>query len=124
MTTSVTSFSSSLLLSYMQAQAQSAAVSAASASSSSATSPSSSSALTSPNSATANDNPPWQNFDPPSAQVQAAQTLAITNFMDTSNVPLTAGSTLDTKTEQDNQKLFSLYTAINNLAYLAKMAQS
>ncbi len=37
---------------------------------------------------------------------------------------LTAGSTIDTKTEQDNQKLFSLYTAINNLAYLAKMAQS
>ena len=124
MVTSVSSFSSSLLLNYFQAQAQSAAVSAAMANSGSAVSSSSSSVLTSPNSATANDNPPWQNFDPPTAEVQAAQTLAITNFMDTSNVPLTAGSTLDTKTEQDNQKLFSLYTAINNLAYLAKMAQS
>ena len=56
--------------------------------------------------------------------MQSAQVLSITNFMDTSNVPLQSGSTIDSKTEQDNQKLFSLYTAINNLAYLAKMAQS
>jgi outer membrane lipopolysaccharide assembly protein LptE/RlpB len=121
MVSSVTTFNSSLLLNYFQAQAASAAVTHASSASSNA---SSSSPLTSPNSATANDNPPWENFNPPSAEVQAAQTLAITDFMNTSNVPLTAGSTLDTKTEQDNQKLFSLYTAINNLAYLAKMAQS
>ena len=34
-----------------------------------------------------------------------------------------AGATSDAKMEQDNQKLFSLYSAVNNLAYLAKMAQ-
>jgi outer membrane lipopolysaccharide assembly protein LptE/RlpB len=121
MVSSVSSFSSSLLLNYFQGQAANAA---ALQQSSIAASNASSSPLTSPNSATAADNPPWQDFNPPSAQVEAAQTLAITNFMDTSNVPLSSGSTLDTKTEQDNQKLFSLYTAVNNLAYLAKMAQS
>ena len=35
-----------------------------------------------------------------------------------------AGATTDAKMEQDNQKLFSLYSAVNTLAYLAKMAQS
>jgi outer membrane lipopolysaccharide assembly protein LptE/RlpB len=124
MTSTITSFNTSLLLNYFQAQAASATASQSSSASASNTSASSSSALTSPNSATANDNPPWQNFNPPSAQVQEAQTLAITDFMNTSNVPLQAGSTIDTKTEQDNQKLFSLYTAVNNIAYLAKMAQS
>jgi hypothetical protein len=124
MTSTITTFNTSLLLNYFQAQAASASASHTASASASSTSSSSSSALTSANSATAKDDPPWQNFNPPSAQVEAAQTLAITNFMDTSNVPLTAGSTLDSKTEQDNQKLFSLYTAVNNLAYLAKMAQS
>ena len=50
--------------------------------------------------------------------------LGITNFIDTSNVPKSAGSSDATaRLEQDNQKLFSLYTAVNNLAYLAKMSQ-
>ena len=39
-------------------------------------------------------------------------------------MPLSAGATSDTKMEQDNQKLFSLYSAVNTLAYLAKMAQN
>src|SRR6185312_12956974 len=34
------------------------------------------------------------------------------------------GATTDSKMEQDNQKLFSLYSAVNTLAYLAKMAQN
>jgi hypothetical protein len=123
MTTSITSFNTSLLLNYFQAQAASASVSQSSSASASALS-SSSSPLTSPNSATANDNPPWQNFNPPSTQVLDSQIMSITNWMDTSNVPLQAGSTIDSKTEQDNQKLFSLYTALNNLATLAKMGQS
>ena len=38
-------------------------------------------------------------------------------------MPLLSGSTADAKTEQDNQKLFALYTAVNNLAYLASMSQ-
>ncbi len=50
--------------------------------------------------------------------------MSTTNFLDTSNVPLTPGATSGTKTEQDNQKLFSLYNAVNSLAYLAQLAQS
>jgi hypothetical protein len=73
------------------------------------------------NSATANDNPPWEKT-PPAQQARDAQVLGITNFVDTSNVPLSAGTTTGQKTEQDNQKLFALYTAVNNLSYLASMS--
>ena len=73
------------------------------------------------NSATANDSPPWE-ATPPAQQQRDSQVLGITNFVDTSDVPLSAGTTTDTKTEQDNQKLFALYTAVNNLSYLASMS--
>ena len=76
------------------------------------------------NSATANDNPPWNNAATPIRNAQTAKVLSTTNFLNTTNVPLTPGATSDTKLEQDNQKLFSLYNAVNTLAYLAKMAQS
>src|ERR1700749_3662128 len=72
-------------------------------------------------SATANDDPPWEDT-PPAQQQRDAQVLGITNFVDTSAVPLSKGSTTDAATEQDNQKLFSLYTAVNNLSYLASMS--
>lgn len=72
--------------------------------------------------ATASDNPPWNTPNANNAQ-QDAQILSTTNFLDTSKVPLSAGATSDSKMEQDNQKLFSLYSAVNSLAYLAKMAQ-
>ena len=72
--------------------------------------------------ATAHDSPPWEK---PSSNTnaQTAKILSTTNFLDTSNVPLTAGATSDAKLEQDNQKLFSLYSAVNSLAYIAKLAQ-
>jgi hypothetical protein len=73
------------------------------------------------NSATANDDPPWE-ATPPAQQERDTQVLGITNFVDTSDVPLSAGTTTDSKTEQDNQKLFALYTAVNNLSYLASMS--
>jgi hypothetical protein len=73
--------------------------------------------------ATANDNPPW-NTPTPTNSKQDAKVLSTTNFLDTSKVPLSPGATSDTKMEQDNQKLFALYSAVNTLAYLAKMAQS
>ncbi len=76
-----------------------------------------------PNSATADDIPPWTQAQPTKTALQA-KLLSTTNFLDTSNVPLSAGSGSDTKTEQDNQKLFSLYTAVNSLSQLAQMAQS
>jgi hypothetical protein len=73
--------------------------------------------------ATANDDPPWNTPNTNDA-AQDAKVLSTTNYLDTSNVPLSAGATSDSKLEQDNQKLFSLYSAVNTLAYLAKMAQS
>ena len=72
--------------------------------------------------ATANDNPPWNTPNTNDAH-QDAQVLSTTDFLDTSKVPLSAGATADSKMEQDNQKLFALYSALNTLAYLAKMAQ-
>jgi hypothetical protein len=73
--------------------------------------------------ATSGDVPPWE-VHPPAQVAQQAQILSITNFLDTSKVPLSPGATSDAKTEQDNQKLFSLYSAVNSLATIAKMAQS
>jgi hypothetical protein len=73
-------------------------------------------------SATANDAPPWQTPQT-NTSAQTAKVLSTVNFLDTSNVPLSAGATSDAKLEQDNQKLFSLYSAFSNLAYLAKLAQ-
>src|ERR1700759_1354102 len=73
--------------------------------------------------ATANDNPPW-NTPNTNDSAEDARVLSTTNFLDTSNVPLSAGATTDSKMEQDNQKLFSLYSAVNTLAYLTKLAQS
>src|SRR5580704_12067507 len=75
------------------------------------------------NSATANDNPPWNTLTQSSPQ-EDAQVLSTTNYVDTTNVPLSPGATSDAKTEQDNQKLFSLYNAANTLSQLAVMAQS
>jgi hypothetical protein len=74
------------------------------------------------NSATANDNPPWESLTTPSQQAQDAQVLSTTKFIDTSNVPQNVGSA-DAKIEQDNQKLFSLYQAVNTLSNLASIAQ-
>jgi len=73
-------------------------------------------------SATARDIPPWQ-LKQPAQSAQDARVLATTNFLDTSKVPLGATTTADGKTEQDNQKLFALYSAVSTLAYLAKIGQ-
>src|ERR1700761_7500467 len=80
-------------------------------------------AQTAANSATANDNPPWNTLTQSSPQ-EDAKVLSTTNFMDTTNVPLSPGATSDSKMEQDNQKLFSLYNAVNTLSQLATMAGS
>ncbi|HEU0095747.1 MAG TPA: hypothetical protein VFQ52_04790, partial [Rhizomicrobium sp.] len=72
--------------------------------------------------ATAKDDPPWDTPNSNDAK-QDAQVLSTTNYLDTSKVPLSAGATADAKMEQDNQKLFALYSAVNTLAYIAKMGQ-
>lgn len=66
--------------------------------------------------------PPWNTVTKTDAK-QDAKVLGTTNYLDTSKVPLSGGATKDSKLEQDNQKLFALYTAVNTLAYIAKMAQ-
>ncbi len=108
------SFDPNLLLSFYQAKLTTTATPAASTAASSIASKS--------NSATANDVTPWSVRQPDQTAMDA-KVLSTTNFLDTSNVPLSVSSKADAKTEQDNQKLFSLYTAVNTLAYIAKMAQ-
>src|SRR5579871_517491 len=114
----LTGLDSSVLLSYFNAQLSSSASSVAAANAQNTAL-----ASTQSSGATANDNPPWNTPNTNDAK-QDAQVLSTTNFLNTSNVPLTAGATSDSKMEQDNQKLFSLYSAVNTLAYIAKMAQS
>lgn len=76
-----------------------------------------------PNSATAKDVTPWGALTNPAQETEDARVLSLTDFIDLSNVPKSTGSKPDEKTEQDNQKLFALYQAVNNLTYLAKMSQ-
>ncbi|HEU0163199.1 MAG TPA: hypothetical protein VFQ69_12440, partial [Rhizomicrobium sp.] len=66
--------------------------------------------------------PPWNTPNRNNAS-QDADVLTTTKYLDTSKVPLSAGATADSKLLQDNQKLFALYSAVNTLAYIAKMAQ-
>ena len=72
--------------------------------------------------ATAKDVTPWT-IKQPDQNAMDAKVLATTNFLDTSNVPLSHSAKADSMTEQDNQKLFSLYSAVNTLAYISKMGQ-
>src|SRR5689334_18738157 len=58
------------------------------------------------------DNPPWNTPNTNDAK-QDAKVLATTKFLDTSKVPLSPGATEESKTNQDNQKLFALYSAVN-----------
>jgi hypothetical protein len=69
------------------------------------------------------EEPPWNTPTPTNAKTDA-KVLSTTKFLDTSKVPLSAGATDDTKTAQDNAKLFALYSAVNTLAYISKMAQN
>jgi len=114
---SIFGLDSSVLLGYYQSQLNASPTAIAAANRVAAS--------TTPNTgATAKDNPPWETLTSGVTSAQTAKILSTTNFLDTSNVPLTPGATSDAKTEQDNQKLFSLYSAVNSLAYLAKLAQS
>jgi hypothetical protein len=113
----ITGLDSSVLLGLYQAQlnGSASAISAANAQQAQF-------AATRKSGATAKDNPPWNTPNTNNA-AQDAKVLSTTNFLDKSKVPLSAGATSDTKMEQDNQKLFALYSAVNTLAYIAKMAQ-
>jgi hypothetical protein len=118
MAMTIFTFDSSTLLSYYNAQTQAVAARASNSVSSNA----SSSTTSSKKSATADDVTPWTTTTK-SQQKRDAEVLNATSFIDTSDVPVSAGTTTDSKTEQDNQKLFALYKAVNNLSYLATMAK-
>ena len=111
--------SSSTLLGLYQAQLNASpnAIAAANATAAQSTS------ATQTNSATANDVLPW-NLEPLTPAAEQAQVMSTTNYLDTTNVPLTPGATTNSKLEQDNQKLFSMYNAVNTLMQLTQMAQS
>jgi hypothetical protein len=113
----VVSFDSSLLLGFYQAK-----LSASAANTTAAKPAATASAASSKKSATAKDVTPWS-IKPPGQEARDADLLNLKNFVDLSKVPVLSGQTADTKTEQDNQKLFALYTAVNNLAYLASMSK-
>ncbi len=119
-TLSILSFDPTTLLNYYQAQLSVAAAATSATGTAGSTSSSSTSSSTG---ATAKDQLPWENLSPPSQQTRDSQVLATTNFLDTSNVPTLHSSASDAKTEQDNQNLFALYNAVNNVSYLASMAQ-
>ena len=116
----IVSFDSSLLLGFYQAKLSASA--ANSSGQAAARSTSTASTTSSKKSATANDVTPWS-LKPPGQEARDADLLNLKNFVDLSKVPVLSGQTADAKTEQDNQKLFALYTAVNNLAYLATMSK-
>src|SRR5262249_45745204 len=118
------SFDPNLLLSFYQSKLTTSSLLNASQASGGAvpTSTATNAAGGTPGPATANDVTPWSQT-PLAQNAMDAKVLSTTNFLDTSNVPVLTPSTADGKTEQDNQKLFSLYTAVNTLAYIAKMGQ-
>lgn len=117
---------SSLLLNYYSAQLSSIA-STATPSTTSTSSGSNSAGTSSFGNATTNSTssqtPPWDQQNTLSAQQQAAQILATTNFIQTSTTPLVGSSGASAETQADNQKLFTLYQAVSQLATLAGMAQ-
>lgn len=112
------SISGSSLLNYFNAQMTTGVLSAVS----SAQNEQAEMAATASKTSTSNDTTPWS-AAAPSQSAEDEKVMSTTNFLDTSNVPLTAGSTTSSETEQDNQNLFSLYTAVSSLSYLASMSQ-
>lgn len=116
----IVGFDSSLLLGFYQSQLNNSLLLSTASVNSSASS--STSTASTNNSATAKDVTPWT-IKQPDQNARDALVLNTTNWIDLSKVPVLAGMSPDTKTEQDNQKLFALYTAVNNLSYLATMSK-
>lgn len=114
-TSSITSFDSSLLLNYYQARLNASVLTTTKNMSTSSSSSSS-------KSTTANDVKPWT-LSSPAQLARDTDVLSLTKFLDTSDIPLNAGGTTDSKLEQDNQRLFAIYKAVDNLRYLASMSK-
>lgn len=117
----IVGFDSSLLLGFYQSQLTSA-LALSTAGTTTNTSAANSLLGGTKTGATAKDVTPWT-ITPPDQSARDALVLNTTNWIDLSKVPVLAGNSPDTKTEQDNQKLFALYNAVNNLSYLATMSK-
>ncbi len=117
--------SSSLLLDVYSAQLSSAAAAQSNGSSSNQTVQSSASgpSFGSTPSSTNAQTPPWDIPSTQSTQAQDAKVLATTDFIQQSTTPLVGGSSANAKTQADNQNLFTLYQAVNQLSQLAGIAQ-
>ncbi len=118
---------SSLLLNYFAAQLNTSAAqatqqqqqqSSSNAASAGSSNPSFGKAASSTNSQT----PPWEIPNTQSPQAQEAQVVATTNFIQKSTTPLVGSSGTNAKLAADNQNLFTLYQAVNQLSQLANIA--
>lgn len=114
MVNSIIGFDSTILLGYYSAQQTDSAVRAVASVSGRTANATTTTSSTTP--------PPWSTYTSPPQAIQDAKILDAKNFLDLSNVPNHA-STTGQKLEQDNQKLFSLYQAVNSLTDLAGMSQ-
>jgi hypothetical protein len=110
--TALPSITSTDLLDYF---AGTDAASATSARSTAANSSSSSSG-------TSTQTPPWSEPQP-SHLAENVAVLNTTNFIDPSTSKLAAASASGSTTGEDNQNLFTLYSAVNSLSQLASLAQ-
>jgi hypothetical protein len=104
----ITGFDSSILLNYFSSRASSGT-----------------SSLTQPKipSNVVSDPTPWETPNKTPAELQDAQALTTTRFLDLSNPALIGSATTDAgRAEQDAQKLFAIYKGLDRLTYIAGMA--
>ena len=123
---------SSSLLNYYSSQLQTIAANAQNASSANSQSANSSSSGTSfgqpvtvsssgTTSSSSSQTPPWDE-PAPSTQALDAQVLSTTNFIQPNTTPLVGSSGATKATQEDNQKLFTLFQGVRQLTTLASMA--
>jgi hypothetical protein len=74
-------------------------------------------------STTAAQSPPWNTPGKANDPARDAQVLTTTNFINLDASTLTGGTSSSDKTQADNERLFALYKGVNQLYYLASMAQ-
>ncbi|HEX2593444.1 MAG TPA: hypothetical protein VHL34_18220 [Rhizomicrobium sp.] len=108
----ITGFDSSLLLNYFGSRLTSSAASVA-------TSPTTSGGFTNN---IVSSKTPWDSSNVKSTETQDAEALSNTKFLDLSDPAIRGAATTDAaKSDQDTQKLFALYKALDRLSYLASM---
>ncbi|HEX3811039.1 MAG TPA: SBBP repeat-containing protein [Rhizomicrobium sp.] len=113
MASSIISFDTTSLLNYYNAKINVANTASQRNAASAATSSSASSTAATP---------PWQTATTQTQQAHDAQVLSLTSFFSSDPTQLSVSGS-DAKSQQDNQNLFNLYQAVNQLSYLSSMSQ-